>query len=204
MTSYEFDTWYAKIFGPSFLSVFRWVEKESPDTAATLRSWYEQLKHLTVIQLNDALALIQSGAEDLGQWQDIPRTLARIARERSFAETTKEPSDLWERRERCATCHDRGLVLVWDVDTMRMARWYVGGHIKIERIKWYEAGIACTCEAGGRFATWKNWKGDEDRPRFDKESWLRCSGDREEAQGELIKWAQDYQPPNYSDFGSYS
>lgn len=83
MTIDEFNTWYAKTFAPSFLSVFKWLQNESPDTAATLRSWYDQLKHLTVVQLNDALAIVQSGAEDLGQWQDIHRTLARIARMRS-------------------------------------------------------------------------------------------------------------------------
>ena len=208
MTSEEFDTWYSGTFAPAFLSVYQWMETKSPDTAATLRSWHEQLKHLSVIQVNDALALVQSGAEDIGQWQDIPRTIARIAQEQSFASRTREPADLHDRRERCRVCHDSGVVMCWAVETMQMARKYVLTQIEYEAIKWLEAGLPCTCSAGESFAMRSEHRGSKvevkEHIRYDEMKWVRCSGDREKAQAELIAWARDWQPPNYSDFGEYS
>jgi len=208
MTAEEFDTWYSGTFAPAFLSVYQWMETKSPDTAATLRSWHEQLKHLSVAQINDAVALVQSGAEDIGQWQYIPRTLARIAQEQSFASRTREPADLHERRERCRVCHDSGLVMCWAVETMQMARKYVLTQIDYESIKWLEVGLPCECSGGYQFARWSEHRGGKvevtERIRFSESNWIRCSGDREASQAELIQWARDWKPPNYSDFGEYS
>lgn len=205
----EFNRW-CDDFATRFPSTDAWVEA-LPDVAATRNHWFDtafqQIEYRHAMEASEA---IQRGDYALGNWQEVPATYRRIAREFRLAEAeasrVREPAGLHTRRISCLTCRDSGLVMCWSVDAMRAARTQQRGGQAVSR--WNSAGLPCSCAAGDKFTivTVKSGRTTKvvENIRYDEQYWIRLMGDDEADKQALLDWAEHYRPANQSDFGEYS
>ena len=148
--------------------------------------------------------------------------LPKVAELRRFANEVPESSRPQyvngEPVYRCGVCCDGGTVAIWHPDTVRAI-------LDCRKVVYWTAVVACTCQAGDRWArerilASKRWhplpRYDEKRMRrpqfvFEKEGTTHLAitgrfGEREKA--DLEAWIDEQEKienhPNYTDFGDYS
>lgn len=86
-----------------------------------------------------------------------------------------------ERRYKCLTCLDSGMVKCWHTSTMDSV------YKQDDVIHWYTCGVACTCNAGDIYAVNRNGK---ERPRFNRDDWIPVA----EGKDALYEWAAKFIP----------
>jgi hypothetical protein len=210
MNSQEFDRWMED-FRARFPATATWLVG-LPSPVETLLTWADVLKNAQLDCALQASREIQEGMWDLGQWQEIPTTIARIAYaiecERRSAETARDEPNLRDYRIKCLICRDSGLVDCWHPQTQAMARARLLRNVQTP-LKWYRCVTACNCSAGDRWAEPRRKKGRRDDekqslPRFDERSYLPLSGNFDADKSALWKWAENHRPTQRYDFGEYA
>lgn len=194
----EFGEWL-KYHTAAFTSVGSWLGKmpeegteSTPSRADVVERWFAALRSIDLVDAKAATDELFAGREAEPRGFDRhPAAVAAIAvqlRRRRAPRRDPEPRRIdGQAAYRCLLCRDTGVVDCWAPESMRAAHRAVKGDAEWTGDTIYAVAVACSCDAGDRFAR-------NSEPRYDAKRWLKIEGSigESEEQQRLLNFMSDY------------
>lgn len=187
MNRQEFDR-FLREHTRRFPALTDWFS-EHPDSAD---SWFaDAFADLSLADCLEASRMVFNGEEERPTgWSDHPRVIRRVARQLAAWSAVPAAADE-SGRFRCPVCQDSGTVSVANPKILSRIR--RGEDIPRSRIT--SAAVACTCEAGRRWAeppAVRHGRKYQPLPLFDAERMFRMGWDLSESEHrDLLDWLRE-------------